>query len=53
MKKVNAAEYLNNVLKSWERFCKTHRLIAESIGEILKEKASLKREIQELKSNIN
>lgn len=53
MKKVNAVEYLNNVLKTWERFCKTHRLIAESIEELLKENTSLKREIHELKSNKN
>ena len=52
MNKVNTAEYLNNVLKNWGEFCKTHRLIAESIEEILKENSSLKREIKELKSKI-
>lgn len=48
-KKVNAHEYLNTVLKSWTRFCKTHRLIAESIQEVLNENKLLKAELDKTK----
>lgn len=47
MKEVNAKEYLTNVLKSWTRFCKTHRLVAESIEIILKENENLRKQLKD------
>ena len=47
-KKINAADYLKNVLKTWARFCKTHRLFAESIETILKENEELRVELKKL-----
>ena len=43
MKKVDYREYLNNVLKTWTRFCKTHRILKECIEELLKENENLKK----------
>lgn len=48
-REINAHEYLTNVLKTWTQFCKTHRLIAESIESLLNENNLLKSELKEYK----
>jgi hypothetical protein len=44
-KETNPLEYLERVLKEWDMFCKSHRLIAESIQAILNENKLLKAEL--------
>ncbi len=35
-------EYIKKVLSSWEKFCESHRLLAEAMREILRDAENLK-----------